>query len=79
MDVGNSISGSSAFFQPSLYIWKFLVYVLLKPSLTDFEHSLASTWNERQLYGSLNILRVFKVPGLNQSKNKNLEIDFKYV
>ena len=41
-DVGNLLSGSSAFFKPSLYIWKFLVHVLLKPSLKDFEHYLAS-------------------------------------
>ena len=40
--VGNLISGSSAFSISSLYIWKFLVYVLLKPSLKDFEHYLAS-------------------------------------
>ena len=40
--VGNLISGSSAFSKSSLYIWKFLVYVLLKPSLKDFEHYLAS-------------------------------------
>ena len=41
MDVGNWISGSSAFSESSLYIWKFLVRVLLKPSLKDFEHYLA--------------------------------------
>ena len=41
-DVGSLISGSSAFFKSSLYIWKFLVHVLLKPSLKDFEHYLAS-------------------------------------
>ena len=41
-DVGNLISGSSAFSKSSLYIWKFLVYILLKPSLKDFEHYLAS-------------------------------------
>ena len=40
-DVGNLISGSSAFPKSSLYIWKFLVHLLLKPSLKDFEHSLA--------------------------------------
>ena len=45
-DVGNLISGSSAFSQSSLYIWKFLVHILLKPSLKDFEHDLASMWNE---------------------------------
>ena len=42
IDVGNFISGSSAFSKSSLYIWKFLVYVLLKPSLKDFEHNLTS-------------------------------------
>ena len=39
-DVGNLISGSSAFSKSSLNIWKFSVHVLLKPSLKDFEHSL---------------------------------------
>ena len=42
VNVGNLISGSSAFSKPSLYIWKFLVHILLKPSLKDFEHNLAS-------------------------------------
>ena len=46
VNVGNLISGSSAFSKPSLYIWKFLVYVLLKPALKDFENYLASMWNE---------------------------------
>ena len=41
IDVGNLISGSSAFSKSSLYIWKFLVHALLKPSLKDFEHYLA--------------------------------------
>ena len=41
-DTDSLISGSSAFSKPSLYIWKFLVHVLLKPSLKDFEHYLAS-------------------------------------
>ena len=45
-DVGNLISGSSAFSKSSLYIWKFLVHMLLKHSLKDFEHYLASIWNE---------------------------------
>ena len=39
--VGNLISGSSAFSKSSLYIWKFLVHILLKPSLKDVEHNLA--------------------------------------
>ena len=41
-DVGNLISGSSAFSKSSLNIWKFLVHVLLKPSLENFEHYFAS-------------------------------------
>ena len=45
-DVGNLISGSSAFSKTSLNIWKFSVHVLLKPSLKDCEHYLASMWNE---------------------------------
>ena len=36
IDVGNLISGSSAFSKSSLYIWKFSVHTLLKPSLKDF-------------------------------------------
>ena len=40
MDVGNLVSGSSAFSKSSLYIWKFSVHVLQKPSLQDFEHIL---------------------------------------
>ena len=46
-NVGNLISGSSASLKPSLYTWKFSVHILLKPSLKDFEHNLASMWNER--------------------------------
>ena len=41
-DFGNLISGSSDFSKSSLYIWTFLVHVLLKPSLQDFEHYLVS-------------------------------------
>ena len=41
-DVGNLISGSSAFSKSNLYIWQFSVHVLLKPSLKDFEHYFAS-------------------------------------
>ena len=40
-DVGNLISGSSAFSKTSLNIWKFSIHILLKPSLNDFEHYLA--------------------------------------
>ena len=41
-DVGNLISGSSAFSKSSLYIWKFSAHILLKPSLEDFQHYFAS-------------------------------------
>ena len=41
-DVGNLISGSSAFSKSSLNIWKFTVHGLLKPGLENFEHYFAS-------------------------------------
>ena len=41
-DVGNLISGSSAFSKSSLNIWKFTVHVLLKPGLENFEHYFVS-------------------------------------
>ena len=46
MDVGNLISGSSAFSKSSLNIWKFTVHVLLKPGLWNLGHSSASVWDE---------------------------------
>ena len=42
MDVGNLISGSSAFSKSNLNIWKFTVHILLKPGLENFEHYFAS-------------------------------------
>ena len=45
-DVGNLISGSSAFLKFSVYLCKFIVHVLLKPSLKDVEHYLSSMPNE---------------------------------
>ena len=42
MDVGNLISGFSAFSKSSLNIWKFTVHILLKPGLENFEHYFAS-------------------------------------
>ena len=41
-DVGNLISGSSAFSKTSLNIWKFMVHLLLKPGLENFEHYFTS-------------------------------------
>ena len=46
VDVGNLISGSSAFSKSSLNIWKFTVHVLLKPGLENFEHYFTSMWDE---------------------------------
>ena len=46
MTFGNLIFGSYASSKPSLCIWEFLVHILLKPSLKDFEYNLASMWNE---------------------------------
>ena len=42
VDVGNLISGSSAFSKTSLYIWKFMVHILLKIGLENFEHYFTS-------------------------------------
>ena len=46
VDVGNLISGSSAFSTTSLNIWKFRVHVLLKPGLENYEHYFTSIWDE---------------------------------
>ena len=46
VNVGNLISGSSTFSKSSLNIWKFLVHVLLKPDLENFEHCFASVCDE---------------------------------
>ena len=41
-DVGNLVSGSSAFSKTSLKFWKFTVHILLKPGLENFEHYFTS-------------------------------------
>ena len=41
-DIGNLISVSSAFSKSSLYIWKFMVHILLKPGLENFENYFAN-------------------------------------
>ena len=45
-DVGNLLSGSSAFSKSSLNIWNFSVHVLLKPGLENFEHYFTIVWDE---------------------------------
>ena len=44
-DVGNLISGSSAFSKSSLNIWKLMVHIVLKPGLENFEHYFTSVWD----------------------------------
>ena len=46
IDIGNLISGSSAFSKSSLNIWKFAVHTVLKSSLENFEHYFVSMWDE---------------------------------
>ena len=46
VDVGNLISGSSAFSKSSLNIWKFTVHILLKPGLETFGHYFTRVWDE---------------------------------
>ena len=45
-DFGHLISGYSNFSKTSLNIWKFMVHVLLKPGLENFEHYFTSVWDE---------------------------------
>ena len=57
-DVGNLISGSSAFSKSSLNIWKFTVHILLKSGLDNSEHLFTSMWDECfcAFFSSLSIL-----------------------
>ena len=41
-DIGNLISGSFTFLKSNLYIWEFLVHILVKPRLENFEHYFAN-------------------------------------
>ena len=47
-DAGNLISGSSTFSKSSLNIRKFILHILLKPGLENFEHYFASVWDEER-------------------------------
>ena len=55
-DVGNLISGSSAFYKTSLNIRKFTVHILLKPGLENFEHYFTSVSEMSAMCGSWSIL-----------------------
>ena len=46
VNVGNLISGSSAFSKPNMDIWKFSVHIMLKPGMQDFKHDLTSLGDE---------------------------------
>ena len=47
VDIGNLISGSSAFSKSSLNIWTFTIHVMLKAGLENFEYYFASMWSQR--------------------------------
>ena len=55
VNLGSLIFGSSAFSKPSLDVWKFLVHIMLKLGLEDFEYNLTSMGDECNYLG-LNIL-----------------------
>ena len=52
-DVGNLISGSSAFSKTSWNIWKFTVHALLKPGLENFAHYFTSLWDKCSSWSTL--------------------------
>ena len=45
-NIGNLISGSSAFSKPNVFVWKLSVHVLLKSSLKDFEDNPGNMWDD---------------------------------
>ena len=74
-DVGNLISGSSAFSKSSLNIWKFLVHILLKPGLEDFEHYFASVWDECNFVVVWTSFGIAKPFFYSSELNKTVEIN----
>ena len=66
VDVGNLISGSSAFSKTSLNIWKFTVEVFLKPGLENFEHYFTSVWDQ---YNCAVVWTLFYIAFLQWNKN----------
>ena len=70
VDVGNLISGSSAFSISSLNIWMFIVHILLKPGLENFEHYFASMWDECN-YAVFEHSLAFPFFGIGKKWNEN--------
>ena len=64
--VGNLISSSSAFTKSSLYIWKFLVHIQLKPSLKNLEYDLVKHVKWVHFFRSFNILCHYPSLGLER-------------
>ena len=65
-DVGNLISGSSAFSKTSMNIWKFTVHVLMKPVLENFENYYVSvSMMEKEMAAHSSIL-AWRIPGMGE-------------
>ena len=65
-NISNFISGSSAFSKNSLNIWKFIVHILLKPGLENFEHYFTSVWDK----GTCAVVWAFFGIGMKGEKQK---------
>ena len=61
-NVGNLISDSFAFSKPSLDVWKFLVHVMVKPSMQDLKHDLNSIIDECNCLMELGWVPIFSSP-----------------
>ena len=61
-NVGNLISGSSAFSKPSLDIWKLLVCVMLKPSMQDFKYDPTSMGDECSCIIKYITIHIYVIP-----------------
>ena len=72
-DVGNLISGSSAFSKSSFPIWKFTVHVLLKPGLENFQYYFASMWIVKELEKKNKSQSQQKEGNKDQRENKTSE------
>ena len=68
VNVGNLISGSSAFSKSSLNIWKLMVHVLLKPGLQNFEHYFAMVCNESNCAEVLILFGIDFLWGWNENR-----------